>query len=366
MKWEKQERILLVDADSKIPNLALMKLKAYYQQADIVKCGLRYSPHSTRCEHVDATGYDKVFVSAIFFNTPKKLTVTGCSDIEYGGTAYSLTKTLPPEIASLKSDYSIYSESDTSYGFLTRGCFRNCSFCVVRKKEGTIHLDESLDYIQQHDKVKFLDNNILCHPRSEQILQMLIDRKVRCQFNQGLDIRILTDEKSKLLSKLSYLGEYIFAFDGIADKPIIVKKLAMLKKYIPGDWRVKFFIYCHPNMDIQSDVLHRVRWCQENYVLPYLMRDELCWDSPDHEFYADLFSWCNWPAYCKKMTFQKFLTGYKYHGRLDTIRTRRSIATYEHGHQDPAVWQAKKNMQTAILVEKAESLASSDFEDLLI
>ena len=166
MIWEKQKRILLVDADSKIPNVALMKLKAFYRQADIVKCGLHYSPHSTHCEHVDATGYDKVFVSAIFFGTPKKLTVTGCSDIEYGGTGYDITSKLPDKIASLKSDYSIYRDSPRSYGFLTRGCIRNCEFCVVQRKEGKIHLGEDLDDIVQHSEVEFLDNNILGHPRA--------------------------------------------------------------------------------------------------------------------------------------------------------------------------------------------------------
>ena len=106
----------------------------------------------------------------------------------------------------------------------------------------------------------------------------------------------MTEDKARLLSKIHYIGEYIFAFDQIEDKAMIEKKLAMFKKYVPGEWRTKFYVYTHPRMDIVSDVVHRVEWCRENFALPYLMRDEACWDSPDHEFYADLFSWTNWPA----------------------------------------------------------------------
>jgi radical SAM superfamily enzyme YgiQ (UPF0313 family) len=47
-----------------------------------------------------------------------------------------LKKVLPDEIENLKPDYSLYPGFDYSIGFSTRGCFRNCHFCVVPEKEG--------------------------------------------------------------------------------------------------------------------------------------------------------------------------------------------------------------------------------------
>lgn len=359
------ERILLVDADSTIPNIALMKLKAHYRQAELIKCNISYYPgRGSDNVTVDASGYDKVFVSGIFFATPDKLTVTGCSDIEYGGSAYDIKKVLPSHIANLKSDYSIYPEAETSYGFLTRGCFRNCKFCIVRQKEGDIHLGESLDNIVQHDYTKFLDNNFLCHPQAEDMLQELIDRNIRCQFNQGLDIRIMTDSKAKLLSKVN-CHEYIFAFDRLGDERLVTEKYNLFKKYVDSinHYDSTFFIYCHPDMDICHDVLHRIRWCRENWALPYLMLDIACWDSPDRDFYLDLKSWTNWRQNWITFSFEQFL---KEKNRGDKLRTRRSIATYNEGRQDPEKWQNEMSLQAARLVDKAETISSSDFEDLLL
>ena len=120
---------------------------------------------------------------------------------------------MPDEIEKLAPDYSVYPDNDTSYGFITRGCIRNCGFCYVPKKEGNIKKVCDIDQIVRHKKVEFLDNNILAYPTHKVILQELIDKKIKCSLNQGLDIRLIDRENSTLLSKLRYMGCYIFAFD---------------------------------------------------------------------------------------------------------------------------------------------------------
>jgi len=60
-------------------------------------------------------------------------------------------------------------------------------------------------------------------------------------------------------------------------------------------------------MDIEKDVVYRVKWCKENNVLPYLMRDHSCWKSKHREFYIDLCAYCNQPSIFKKMTFKEFM-----------------------------------------------------------
>jgi len=134
-----------------------------------------------------------------------------------------------------------------------------------------------------------------------------VSLKIKCQFYQGLDIDFVTDEKAYLLSKLSYYNEYVFAFDRIEQKSYIDKKLAILKKYILKDWKFKFFIYCHPKMDIKSDLLYRIEWCKDNKIIPYVMRDLSCWDSELKNFYTDLASYCNQNNLIKNMGFEEFV-----------------------------------------------------------
>ena len=304
-------KILLVDLDSKIPNIALMKLSAFHKskgdEVSIERFNLSGYPNNRKPTEIDAYGFDKVYISVIFDINQFRFDVRGCFDIEKGGTGYDIYKELPEEIDLLDEDYSLYPDNNSSYGFITRGCIRNCSFCFVPKKEGNLYFESSVEDIIKHKKVKFLDNNILAYDKHKEILQKLIDKKIRCQFNQGLDIRLIDEENAKLLSQMNYLGEYIFAFDNIGIKNIIESKLKILKKYISKDWKIKMFIYCHPNMNIKDDLLFRIKWCYNNKVLPYLMRDVSCWDSKHRNFYIDLCAWCNQPSLFKKLSFREFM-----------------------------------------------------------
>ncbi len=57
-------------------------------------------------------------------------------------------------------------------------------------------------------------------------------------------------------------------------------------------------------MPIQ-DTVKRIKWCKQNKVLPYLMRDKNCWASKNKEFYNNLAAYCNQPSIFKKMDFNK-------------------------------------------------------------
>lgn len=303
-------KILLVDVDSKIPNLALMKISTYYKNLDykveLKQIGYSYYPHKKTC-NITISGYEKVFVSTIFKTNIDRITFIGDAEVIHGGVGYNLSNKLAKDIEILPPDYSLYPDNDISYGFITRGCIRQCKFCVVPKKEGMIHKVNTISNIVKHKKVKFLDNNILAFKGHIKILNELKQKKIRCQFNQGLDIRLINNKNAKILSELNYIGEYIFAFDNVKDKDIIESKLKIIKKYINKDWKIKFYIYCHPNMDIKYDVLLRIKWCRDNKVLPYLMRDISCWESKNRNFYIDLCAYCNQPNLFKKISFRQFM-----------------------------------------------------------
>ena len=322
------KKILLVDVDSKIPNIALMRISTYYKSKgyiiELKKLDYSYYPKERNQTMIDANGYEKVFISVIFRLNKGVCRVTNCSDVNIGGVGYCLNKDLDDEIIDCEKDYSLYPNNDLSYGFITRGCIRDCHFCIVPKKEGNIHQVNNVDDIVRHKKVIFMDNNILAHPNHLNILKELRDKKIRCQFNQGLDIRLLNDNNAKLLSELKYIGEYFFAFDDIKNEKLIRSKLQLFKRYVSKDWKVKMFLYCHPDMNIFNDVVYRVNWCKENKVLPYLMRDQSCWGSQEQEFYIDLCAYCNQVSLFKKMTFEEFMEK-----RTNNIfRRKRTIKLY--------------------------------------
>lgn len=298
-------RILLIDADSTIPNLALMKLSGWHKdQGDSVsflKINLPYYPNKKRNRFNAPIGFDKIYASIIFDGN--KEFICG-KNIEFGGTGVDLSTKLYHEIENHDADYSLYPENDISYGFITRGCIRKCGFCKVPEKEGYIHKVNNIDDIVRHKKVKFLDNNILAYPEHKKILQELVEKQIRCQFNQGLDIRLINEDNSILLKKINYMGEYIFAFDNLKYKKIIEDKLLLL--HWRKEWSFKFFVYINPDMPI-SDTLKRISWLKENKCLPYIMRDVSCWASKYNKFYIDIAAYCNQVHLFKKMNFIDFL-----------------------------------------------------------
>jgi len=318
MKIDKssQQKILLVDVDSTIPNMALMKLSTFHKhKGDVVEIvKLKYSgiPGKRTRTLIDNTKYNKVYGSIIF--TPNKEVIQfkkpEFKNYQVGGTGtLDFSIKLPDEIDDLEEDFSIYPDNDEMIGFTSRGCIRNCSFCFVRRKEGLLCKYRGWERIvhaaekYKLKKIRFLDNNFLANKHCEETMQGLINAKVSCSFNEGLDFRLIDDKKAKLLSKLKYYPtEFIFAFDDISYLPIINKQYKILKKYIKKDWKIKFYCYLHPDMPLSATV-NRLEWARKNKALIYIMKDKDCYRSKYKNFYRDLCSWANAPGIYKNYTF---------------------------------------------------------------
>jgi len=90
----------------------------------------------------------------------------------------------------------------------------------------------------------------------------------------------MTDEKAKILSQSKYIGDYIFAFDNIADKDQIEEKLKLWRKYCSKT--TKLYVFCGFDRNdrwddefwIQDirDIFKRVRILMKHSCLPYIMR----------------------------------------------------------------------------------------------
>lgn len=299
--------ILLINVDSRW-NMAIRKMYNYFKTNNEVKMidlGFSGYPHNRRVE-IDGSDYDEIYVSNIFDINKDRVTVSGCDRVFYGGIgSKDPNRKLPPEIEFTEPYY--FPEEDTSYGFITRGCIRNCWFCKVPKYEGKLKEYNNIKDIVKHKKFVSLDNNILAYEKYDEVFKWLIDNNIRCDFNQGLDFRLVNDENMRLLTSLKYLkNEYIFAFDDPKYEPLLNEKIVLMKKYIPEPWKIKFYIYHADGMDI-SLLIKRVEWCRARECSPYIMRDANTWGSKYEKFYIDFASYCNQLKYFKKVSFEEYL-----------------------------------------------------------
>ena len=128
------------------------------------------------------------------------------------------------------NDYSIYPNIDYAIGFLTRGCIRNCPWCVVPRKEGKIRAYRSWRDIKRPDskKIVFMDNNVLACEYGIEQMRDVVGEDVRIDFNQGLDARLITDDVAELLSKLKWIKFIRMSCDTDAMLNVVVNAINRL------------------------------------------------------------------------------------------------------------------------------------------
>jgi hypothetical protein len=282
-------RVGLINLDSKLPNIALEKIKMYYGHAEYI-------------EPIEAHNYDKVYCSSVFSRTDKSYV----SDAWIcGGTGFDLTTNLPKEIDEMKPKIN--------YGFTTRGCIRNCAFCVVPKKEGKLRVVGDIYDIwdRKNKDLCLFDNNILGLPSHFfMICEQIKKEKIRVDFNQGLDHRLLTDDICKELKSIRH-KEYHFAFDDIAYEKTVREAIKMLNKN--GIKRSIWYVLIYNTDESFEDALYRTESVlkplnQNAFVQRYNYNGN--WDRKHNE----LASWCNQHGWFHKSKFEEFrkIRGYNF------------------------------------------------------
>lgn len=356
-EWEVEEmKIGVIDADliggkrHRFPNLACMKQSAYFKslghQVDLVT------------DYNIVHEYDCISLSKVFTNTPVPDHVFSHKNIVYGGTGFNYyePKPLPDAVEHMMPDYSLYADfaetlptndrkkyTDYSIGFTTRGCFRGCSNCVNHlSRQSVLHspvsefLDESRPYIY------LLDDNVLACKDWRYVFADLNATGKRFRFHQGMDERLLTDEKCEIIFNSNWIGDYILAFDNIADRKEIEDKLKLLRRHT--DVIPKFYCFCAYDRSAYNkytepfweqdiaDLFERIRILMQYRCLPYVMRYEAWADSPYHGVYATIARWCNQPSFVKKKSFREFV----YNTPGQNKSAPRYLEEFEHARPDIA------------------------------
>lgn len=329
-------KIGIIDAElitkqrHRFPNLCSMKISAYHKsRGDDVVLLMSYS---------NLEDFDKIYISKVFSDTVVPEDVLTQPNVLYGGTGffYDNAEPLPPEIEHIMPDYHLYDDwvyqqiargikksnfiyfTEYSIGFLTRGCFRKCPFCVNRRFDRPYiasSLEEFVD--NSRPKICFLDDNFFAFPRWKELINQVSKLQKRFQFKQGLDERLLDKDKILEIATWPYDKEMIFAFDNIEDKDLIVSKLKMIAELVPN-WKrnKKFYVLCGYD---KNNVYDMTFWEQDIKNLferidilaaynckPYVMRYKAVYASRYKGFYSVVASWCNQPNIFKTFSFREF------------------------------------------------------------
>ena len=247
----------LIDVDSKIPNLALMKISAYHKaRGDQVAF---YNPLIDRP--------DRIYASKVFTYTKDYEYYPADADVVRGGTGYSLSFTLLRKVESMCPDYSLYPGMEHSLGFLTRGCPRHCSWCFVPEKEGAIRPASDIEDFLRHDKAVLLDNNVLAHEHGIRQIEKIAELGIKVDFNQGLDARLIDSSVARLLAKVKWLEPVRLACDTKAMIPVIHRAVETLRWHNVTPRRYSCYVLLTEDIE---DALERIRFLKGLNVSPFV------------------------------------------------------------------------------------------------
>jgi hypothetical protein len=203
-----------------------------------------------------------------------------------------------------------------------------CKFCVnqrYKKVEKWSPLNEFLD--KTRPKICLLDDNMFGCSEWKSILEELQNTKISFQYKQGLDERLLNEEKTKMLFNSKYDGDYIFAFDNIEESELIENKLRLIRSiYLNKGQNIKFYVLCAFDIKEKSEdeyerisaynsnfweydianTFKRIKILMKYNCLPYIMRYEKYKESPFYGTYVNLASWCNQPDMFKKKSYREW------------------------------------------------------------
>lgn len=259
-------KVGLIDVDShNFPNLALMKLSAYHKSI------------GDRVEWWNGfLRYDRVYQSKIFDETysPDMDFCVNADEIIKGGTGYDLNNRLPDEIEHIMPDYGLYGINDTAYGFLTRGCPRQCPFCITSEKDGkrSTKTADLSEFWNGQKRIVLMDQNILACSEHEGLLRQLADSKAEVT-DHGFDARFITKENTEIINRVR-LKNLHFAWDLMAQEKPVLRGLEKFKRY--SDRKrgrhgfAEVYVLTNYNTTHEED-LYRIELLRSMEYEPYVM-----------------------------------------------------------------------------------------------
>lgn len=302
----------LIDVDGhRFPNLALMRISAWHKaNGDMVEWW------GGDLFHYDVVYKSKIFSDAYTKDVPDPL---NADLVIKGGTGYCITLgedgkeyfdrtknvSLDDEIEHMFPDYSIYPQYDFAVAMTSRGCPRGCSFCHVVAKEGRCSrkVADVSDFWCGQKHIEVLDPNITACRDKHDLFMQYADTGATVNFNQGLDMRLLTDQDMDDLNRIK-LKDVHFAWDNpkddLAEK---FREYAKAGKRVAHGRYGTVYVLVNFNSTMEEN-LYRIYTLRDLHYDPYVM----VYDKPHApQEIRHLQRWCN-----NKIIFGKVKNFYDY------------------------------------------------------
>lgn len=276
--------VRLTHIDGKLPNLALMKLAHWHRaQGDNVTFSRSLS------RELFEPAFGCVYGSAIFGFSRHRVTtfLSQFPDAVVGGTGTDSLQTVEQHIGLTEYehyDYSLYPKFTGSIGFTARGCRLRCGFCVVPNKEGRPRSVNTVQDIWRGEpypkQLHLLDNDFFGQPaeqwqaRAAEILQ----GGFRVCFNQGINIRLVTEEAAEWLARLPYYDDQFktrrlyTAWDNLKDEEIFFRGVKRLQDAgVPPTHLMVYMLVGYDKAETLERIMYRFERMTAIGIRPYPM-----------------------------------------------------------------------------------------------
>jgi hypothetical protein len=177
------------------------------------------------------------------------------------------------EAEDLMPDYSLVPHWDGSIIFSSRGCIRKCPFCAVPSLEKEFIPKASIKrFINPvHTRIILWDNNFLASQYWYNILSEIKQRNLWIDFNQGLDSRLLNEEKAEMIAAMK-TRLIRTAYDSRSSKKQVQKGVELLVSKGVSARKILMYMLFNFETDTPDDLLCRILDAMEWGVVSYPMR----------------------------------------------------------------------------------------------
>ncbi len=283
------QKIGLYNLEPKIVNTAMMQVSQYHKErGDFV----------TLYDENKHQEYDKIYCFSLFDFTDKRFV---SNDMICGGTGFCLNTKLPKEIEECDYDWSLYSDCDYSIVWFSRGCVRNCKFCVVRQKEGMIYPVKPKNLNPNGNYIKITDNNFFANPKWKEAIKQIkewyskLNQKV--EFQTGIDVRTLTKDQAIAINKLKHKRAIKIAWDN--PKEDLEPKLKEVINWI-RPYKLMCFVLIGFDSTEEED-LHRVETLRKLKIDPFVMLFD-----KKNKYQKNFARWVNHKAIFKSVKWKDY------------------------------------------------------------
>jgi hypothetical protein len=286
-------KVLLLQLDGKIPNIALMRIAAHHRALGD-EVSFRVAGNERAIHLMFWESPDRIYASAIFSRTrplAERLWDSCRTSLFLGGTGWDIRRSLEDiGITTTEQDYAIYPHFRQSLGFTQRGCRLSCSFCVVPQKEGKVRAERGIHEIWRGDpwprELLLLDNDFFGQAGWRKHITDIREGNFKVSFNQGINARCLTEEAAEAIASVDYRDDSMktkriyTAWDSREDEERLFAGLNRLVKYgvKPDHIMVYMLVGYWPNETAADREYRRMKLREfgaRPYPMPYVRTPEL-------------------------------------------------------------------------------------------